>query len=110
MLTGRCHCGQITYEAQGPIVNQSYCDCQGCKRATGALRVPFVTVLRKNLKITGEPKTFRSQSGAKCDAHGVWLFCPNCGTHLFWQNNEGDHMDIFVGTLDDPTIFQPKEK
>jgi hypothetical protein len=36
MLTGRCHCGQITYEAKGPIVNHSYCDA----RAAGGLRAP----------------------------------------------------------------------
>lgn len=110
MLTGHCHCGQITYEIRGAIVNQSYCDCPGCRRATGTLKVPFVSVLRKDLRITGEPKEFRSQSGAKCDAHGIWLFCPNCGTHLFWKNNDGEHTDVFVGTLDDPKVFQPKEK
>ncbi len=109
-LTGQCHCGSIKYEVKGSIIKSSYCDCRGCQKATGTLKAPFVTILRNNFKITtGNPTEFQAKSGVKCDCHGVWHFCPNCGTQLFWKGNKGDKLDIFVGTLDDTTVFLPKK-
>jgi hypothetical protein len=109
-VSGQCHCGHVKYEAQAPIVKCSYCDCPGCRKATGALKAPFVTVRRTRFKIVaGEPTEFRAASGVKCDAHGTWHFCPRCGTHVFWKGNRGNEIDIFAGTLDDISVFQPKE-
>ena len=109
-MTGQCHCGNIKYKARGPIVRCSYCDCGGCQKATGTLKAPFVTVERQGFVITvGEPASFRAESGAKCDGHGVWNFCPKCGTQVFWKGHEGNELDIFAGTLDDITVFKPKE-
>jgi len=109
-ITGQCHCGHVKYTAQGPVVRRSYCDCRGCQRATGTLKAPFVTVLRSAFTTTaGEPASFRSDSKAKCDCHGVWHFCPKCGTQVFWKGDKGNELDIFAGTLDDTSIFQVKE-
>ena len=112
-ISGHCHCGKIKYEAQGPVVKSSYCDCPGCKKATGTLKAPFVTVPSAGFKvIAGEPAQFRATSGVgcdACDAHGVWHFCPGCGSQVFWKNDKGNEVDIFVGTLDDTSIFHPKE-
>jgi len=109
-IKGQCHCGYIKYEAQGPIVKCSYCDCHGCRKATGTLKVPFVTVLREGFKITeSEPFEFRAESGEKCDAHGAWHFCPKCGSQVFWKGNQGNELDLFAGSLNDTTLFQVKE-
>jgi hypothetical protein len=110
LISGQCHCGHVKYEAQGPVVKCSYCDCQGCRRATGTLKAPFVTVRRAGFKITaGEATEFRAASGVKCDAHGTWHFCPKCGAHVFWKGNRGSEIDIFAGSLDDAALFQPKD-
>ncbi len=107
-IKGQCHCGNITHEALGPVIKCSYCDCSGCRKATGTLKAPFVTVLREGLKVTGpQPSEFRAQSGEQCDAHGVWNFCPTCGTHVFWVGDQGNETDLFAGTLDDAALFQP---
>jgi len=109
-MTGQCHCGHVKYRVQGPIRKCSTCDCRGCQRATGALRVPFVTVLRSAFTITqGEPKPFRGTSKAQCDVNGVWHFCPRCGTQVFWKPHKGNLVDIFAGTLDDTSVFKPKK-
>jgi len=109
-MTGRCHCGHVTYEARGPIVKCSYCNCRGCQRATGTLKAPFVTVSRKAFRVTaGKPTPFRAASGVKCDAHGVWHFCPKCGTQVFWKGDRGNELDIFAGTLDNTALFQVKK-
>ena len=109
-ILGQCHCGNIRYEAQPPIVKSSYCDCPGCQKATGTFKAPFVTVHQKEFRvIAGEPSSFRADSGVMCDAYGEWYFCSKCGTHIFWKPNESDELDIFAGTLDDTELFQPKE-
>ena len=105
LITGQCHCGSIQYEAQGPIIKSSTCDCPGCKRATGTLQAPFVTVARDGFQLTqGEPSEFRAESGERCDAYGTWHFCPECGTHIFWKGDEGGELDLFAGTLDDKSF------
>jgi hypothetical protein len=107
-IVGRCHCGQVAYAADGPVVKCSYCDCRGCQRATGTMRAPFVTVRREGFHVTaGKAARFQAASGDACDAHGVWHFCPDCGTQLFWMAHRGDEVDIFAGTLDDSSLFQP---
>ena len=107
-MTGRCHCGQITYETLGEVVKCSACDCDGCRRATGTLQAPFVTVRQAEFRITaGRPKAFRPAAGDRCDAHGSWNFCPDCGGPLFWQPAQGDQIDLFAGSLDDRSAYQP---
>jgi len=109
-VAGQCHCGHIKFEARGPIIKCSYCDCRGCQRATGTLRAPFVTVHRTAFKVTaGKPSSFRAGSGEKCDAHGVWYFCPKCGSQVFWKGHKGRELDIFAGALDDTALFEPKK-
>jgi hypothetical protein len=109
-ITGGCHCGAARYEVTGKIVGQSYCDCRACQRTAGVLRVPFVTVLQSAFKLTGKVSAYRSDSGVKCDANGVWHFCPVCGTHVYWKPHRGDKLDIFAGTLDDTKLFKVNEK
>ncbi len=110
-ITGQCHCGQVKYRAEGAIVKSSVCDCRGCQRATGALAAPFITVRRANFTITaGKAASFRATSGEKCDGHGVWHFCAKCGAQLYWLGDKGKDVDIFAGTLDDTSLFQPKKK
>jgi hypothetical protein len=109
-LTGRCHCGHVAYEAQGPITKCSYCDCAGCRRATGTFKAPFVTVPASRFELTaGAPAQFRAASGEACDAHGTWHFCPKCGTQVYWMASDGKQIDLFAGTLDDASVFQPPE-
>lgn len=109
-ITGRCHCGYIRYEVEGPVIKCSYCDCDGCKKATGALKAPFVTVGKAGFKTTaGEVATFKAQTGDRCDAHGAWHFCQKCGSPIYWANDDSDQMDLFAGSLDYTALFQINE-
>lgn len=109
-ITGQCHCGQIKYEARGPVIDCDYCDCRACQRATGGMKSATMIVPRKGFKIVaGEPSSYRAAEGVKCDWHGTWHFCPKCGSQIYWESDEGDTFDIFAGTLDDTSLFQPKK-
>ncbi len=106
---GQCHCGYVKYQVQGPVLSHNYCSCRGCQKATGTLKVPFAVVAKASFAVTaGKPSSYRSDSGVKCDAQGVWNFCPKCGTQVFWVGDRGDTVDIFAGTLNNTALFQPE--
>ncbi len=105
-ITGQCHCGAIKYEAQGPILRQGSCNCRACQKATATLTSPNVGVAMDTFKITeGTPAVYRAASGTDCDS-GVWHFCNQCGSQLYWMDAAGTEIAIFAGTLDDISLFQ----
>lgn len=109
-LTGRCLCGKVQYQIQGKVLDQNYCDCAGCKRASGAMQTPWMVFERSAMTITsGKLVHVRgdAQQYSKCDAHGKRGFCPECGSHLFWFSDRGDTVDVAVGCLDDISVFKP---
>ena len=111
IITGRCHCGKVRYEAKGPIIRSSICECSGCQRATGTFNAPFVTVSEDGFKLLNEvPKSFTAEQGDRCDAYGSWYFCPHCGTHVYWKSKIDGEIDLFAGTLDDTSFFQIEKK
>lgn len=104
MVEGHCHCGAISYEVKGEPVNHMICHCADCQRHSGAPMVAWGMFANDALTITrGEPKTYKSST------HGRRQFCGDCGTGLFYFNNEmlPDLVDIQSATLDDPNINQP---
>ena len=109
LITGQCHCGAIKYKAQGPILRQGSCNCRACQKATGALTSPNVGVTIETFKITaGTPTVYRSSSNEACDA-GIWHFCNQCGSQLYWMDAAGTEIAIFAGTLNDTSLFQSKD-
>lgn len=110
VVKGRCHCGAVAYRAAGPVLRCGPCDCRDCRRASGSLNPTYVTVAKVGFKITsGKPASYRAKTGEKCDCHGTWHFCRKCGGPLFWGNDNGKEIDIFAGSLDDPSIYTPTE-
>ena len=106
IITGQCHCGTIKYAAQGPILRQGSCSCSACQKATGALTSPNIGVSMASFKITaGTPTLYRSTSGVDCDT-GVFHFCNQCGSQLYWIDEAGTELAIFAGTLDDTSLFK----
>lgn len=110
LISGHCHCNYINYQVNGSVIKCSYCDCKGCQKTTGTLKAPFVTVPRDGFTlISGELSKYHAPSGEKCDQFGDWYFCPKCGSPIYWKGHEGNELDLFAGSLDDPSLFQIKE-
>jgi hypothetical protein len=81
-IEGRCHCGQITYEAVVDPDKVAICHCTDCQMLTGSayranIQAPAETFVLR----TGQPKIYikTADSGTK-RAHA---FCPNCGTPIY---------------------------
>jgi hypothetical protein len=110
-VTGRCHCGHVTYEAEIDPDNIGICHCTDCQRLTGS---PFrVTALAKqtDLTLTGhQPKVYRKTGD---NGRGrLQYFCPECGSPLF-TNGEGEDADtwgIRWGSIDQRGVLAPRRQ
>lgn len=103
MLTGRCHCGAITYEMSDQTVHHTLCHCTDCRRSAGAPMVAWGMVPADQITIQGAACVYASSE------HGRRHFCPACGTGLFYTNDEvfPGLIDVQTATLDDPGALQP---
>lgn len=103
MVTGRCQCGAIHYEAQGEPVYSALCHCSDCRKSAGAPMVGWALFPDGQVTISGEPVRYQSSNNV------VREFCGTCGTGLFYRNGVTfpGMVDIQTGTLDDQSIFPP---
>lgn len=103
MLTGHCHCGAISYEAEGEPEHHALCHCTDCRRCAGAPAVGWIAFKEAQVRISGAPVTYSSSE------HGRRDFCGTCGTGLFYRNAVvfPDIVDIQSSTLDDAGQHAP---
>ena len=101
-ITGGCQCGAVRYAISGPLGRASICHCRMCQKAFGALYAPLVGAPLDAFVLTrGDLSTFRSSDAAERG------FCRDCGTPLTFRYVEGDHIDVAIGSLDDPASARP---
>jgi len=100
---GGCLCGAIRYRVSGDPVATTLCHCRSCRRATGGTNVAWAVFDHGDFKwLTGYPAAYSSSPGLE------WLFCRGCGTLVgYRRSSRPDHMDVTVGSLDEPDRFPP---
>ena len=103
MLTGRCHCGAVTYQMPEQTLHLALCHCDDCRRCAGAPMVAWAMVPTDEVKIAGATRTYASSE------HGRRHFCEVCGTGLFYTNAAvfPGLIDVQTATLDDPGALPP---
>jgi hypothetical protein len=81
-VTGGCHCGQITYEAEVNPETVRVCHCTDCQRLTGtAFRAAIASLPGTFALKSGTPKIYiKTAESGNQRAHA---FCPACGTPIF---------------------------
>ena len=78
-VEGRCHCGNITYEAEIDPATVGICHCTDCQMLTGsAYRVSVPAPAATFRLLSGQPKSYvkTAESGTR-RRHS---FCADCGT------------------------------
>lgn len=90
-VNGRCHCGQITFQAEVDPETVSICHCADCQRLGGTAFRVNVRAAAAGFSLRGEPKTFVkvAESGNRV-RHA---FCSDCGT------------PIYSSAVDNPTVY-----
>lgn len=101
VMTGGCQCGAKRYRVEVEDRDAYLCHCRMCQRATGGVAIAFKSVARNAVTWEAEPDRFRSSSFAQRG------FCAACGTPLTYESDGHSHMDLTVGSFDDPSGFIP---
>jgi hypothetical protein len=105
MRTARCSCGECKVEVEGDPTLNGLCNCDDCRRRTGA---PFSwSVYFPNdavRKIEG-PLTTRVVESTNPQTSR--RFCAKCGSTLFWTSDGAAETGFAAGCFNDPTLPAP---
>jgi len=105
-ITGGCACGAVRYESSAGPMFSGLCCCRNCQRMTGTGQNPVLAVPKDAFRVTkGEPRHYDVTGDTGNPVRHS--FCGDCGAPLFGQPASAPFTGIKVGSLDDPSIFQP---
>lgn len=96
--TGRCLCGAVSFEVQGPLRDVVMCHCGQCRRQHGA-PPGYSQAAWENIRLTGAENLGWYQSSERARRG----FCRICGSSLFWEPIATGRVSIAAGCLDRPT-------
>lgn len=100
--TGGCQCGMVRYALYAEPFNPHICHCRMCQKAAGSFFAPFAAVNLENFAWTrGTPGLFKSSAVVERG------FCRQCGSPLSYRNIENPHINVTIGTLDEPERVPP---
>ena len=106
LITGRCFCGAIRFQLDGPPVSTRACWCRDCQYVSSGNTSINVIFAASGLKVSGTTSEYVSRA----DSGNVMRrrFCPTCGTPLFSEAvARPDFVVVRAGALDDPEIGRP---
>ena len=107
--SGRCMCGEITFEIASEAKNSGACHCDMCRHWSGGIYVA-VEVPAGGVTVTSakQPTVFKSSDWAER------TFCSTCGSSLWYRvTAPGPHHGVShlgLGTLDEPSGFPLTEE
>ena len=96
--TGGCLCGAVRYALSGKLRGVYNCHCSQCRRSHGHLGA-YCAVSHDRFALT-EARGLKWYESSAIARRG---FCMECGSSLFWEPAERDHMAIAAGTVDEPS-------
>ena len=98
MKTGSCLCGEVAFELRGPLDDVVACHCNQCRKQTGNYW-SSTHCADVDLKFTRQDalKWYASSDFAKRG------FCVECGSTLFWKQNNSAAISVCAGSIDGKT-------
>ncbi|PAX09484.1 GFA family protein [Sphingomonas lenta] len=100
--SGGCQCGRVRYSVEIADDDAYLCHCRMCQRATGGVAAALKEVPRDAVTWNAaEPDRYRSSPIA------VRGHCAECGTPLTYEGDGSTHLDLTVGSFDEPGRFRP---
>ncbi len=100
-VTGRCLCGAVRFEVDGPLRDVVVCHCGECRRWAGHVWAS-TSAPRDALRVS-EQSALRWIDSPESETHARRGFCCECGSSLFWEAPGRDTISIAAGALDPPT-------
>ncbi|MCB1647192.1 MAG: GFA family protein [Pseudomonadales bacterium] len=106
--TGRCLCGNISYEFTGNPAIAGVCHCKNCQRQAGSAFSTLYGVPAAAMTIKGETTLYvdgDTDSGNQVERH----FCGKCGSPIYSRiAAQPDMLFLKTGTLDNTDDFAPQ--
>ena len=107
-VSGRCHCGAISYDAVVDPAKVGLCHCTDCQTLTGSAYRVTVPAPAETFRLRGaRPKIYvkTAESGAR-RAHA---FCPECGSPIYSASatEEPASYSLRVGCLEQRRELRP---
>ncbi len=109
-VTGRCHCGQITYAATVDPERVGICHCTDCQLLSGApYRVRLPVPIAQFTLLSGTPRTYLKT--ADSGAQRLHAFCGQCGSPVYASAPEHPtSITLRVGCLDRARDLPPRQQ
>ena len=99
---GGCQCGRVRYRVAGALTNAHICHCRMCQKAAGNFFMPLANAQKTDFAVTrGAIAWFQSSD------HVRRGFCKDCGTPLIFETLAAKHLNVTIGSLDDPAATRP---
>jgi len=109
-VTGRCHCGHITYEAEVDPALVAACHCTDCQTLSGSpYRVSVRAPAAKFNLTAGTPKVYvkTADSGNR----RVHAFCGDCGAPVYsCATSDPPFYSLRVGCLQQRAELPPRHQ
>jgi hypothetical protein len=106
--TGKCLCGEVSYEISGNLGIFQYCHCSRCRKFTGSAHAANLIVAPEQFKwLSGEEYVGRHElEEAK---HFATCFCKKCGSSLPWMTKTQKAVVVPAGSLDSDPGIRPTQ-
>ena len=104
MIRGSCLCGNVRFELGGTPQFINHCHCSMCRKVHGAAFGSFLHADGRGFRwLSGEPlvENYHSSPG------NIRAFCKVCGSNMPVLEEQGAHVIIPAGTLDDDPVVRP---
>jgi hypothetical protein len=108
--SSKCSCGECTVLVEGEPTFSALCNCDDCRRRTGAPFSWSAYFLNDQVrKIEGPLKTRVVHPVASEVGSHTRSFCSKCGSTLFWKSDvwRPDQTGFAAGCFNDPTLPVP---
>jgi hypothetical protein len=108
-VDGRCHCGEITFEAEVDPNSLNTCHCTDCQTLSGSAFRANIPAPAEHFVLRGTPKTYikAAESGNK----RLPAFCGNCGTPIYaCAVDNPQSYGLRIGTIKHRAILARRRK
>lgn len=109
-IHGRCHCGELTYEAEVDPAQVSICHCLDCQILTGtAYRVSVPAKAGEFHILSGVPKIYVKT--AESGNPRAQAFCATCGTPIYASDvRQPKQFNLRTGPIAERALLKPRRQ
>ncbi len=103
-IRSRCLCGDVVWDADGPLDLATHCHCSRCRKAHGAAFATYVMCRADSFRwVEGRERVARYES-----TPGLFRwFCPRCGSTVPNEQAWNELLGLPAGMLEDDPGTQP---